>query len=131
MARLRDVTRYVTLLAYVFAHWRHPQLYTVGSASWMTRPTPFAAMPLAPPALGAEPNPGVVPDEWMLSQVVCDEEAEAPIPAAVLQVEDGSSLDKAVVPPNQELDGLPDRPGCSSCCTSRGCPILVPYMGSV
>ena len=52
---------------------------------------------------GAEPNPGVITDEWILSQVVFDEEAEPPIPAAVLQVEDGSPLDKAEVPPNQEF----------------------------
>ena len=41
------------------------------------------------PVRGAEPNPGVITDDWILSQVVFDEEAEAPIPAAVLQIEDG------------------------------------------
>ena len=56
-----------------------------------------------PPATGAEPNPGVITDEWILSQVVFDEEAEPPIPASVLQVEDGSPLDEAEVPPNQEF----------------------------
>ncbi|CAJ1373943.1 unnamed protein product [Effrenium voratum] len=38
-----------------------------------------------PPMVGAEPNPGVITDDWILSQVVFDEDAEAPIPAAVLQ----------------------------------------------
>ena len=41
-----------------------------------------------PPVMGVEPNPGVITDDWILSQVVFDEEAEAPIPAAVLQIED-------------------------------------------
>ena len=36
-----------------------------------------------PPAMETEPNPGVITDGWLLSQVVFDEEAEAPIPAAV------------------------------------------------
>ena len=35
-----------------------------------------------------------------------DEEAEAPIPAAVLQIEDGPFLDEVVVPPNQELPSI-------------------------
>ena len=54
-----------------------------------------------PPMVGAEPNPGVITDDWILSQVVFDEDAEAPIPAAVLQIEDGPPLEEAVVPPNQ------------------------------
>ena len=54
-----------------------------------------------PPMVGAEPNPGVITDNWILSQVVFDEDAEAPIPAAVLQIEDGPPLEEAVVPPNQ------------------------------
>ena len=84
----------------------------MGLASWMTRPTPFAATPPAapgldsrlwpiPPMVGAEPNPGVITDDWILSQVVFDEDAEAPIPAAVLQIEDGPPLEEAEVPPNQ------------------------------
>ena len=79
--------------------------------SAVPRPAPGLDSRLWPilPALGAEPNPGVVADEWILSQVVFDEEVEPPLPAAVLQVEDGSPLDEA----------------------SRGCSILVPYMGSV
>ena len=75
-----------------------------------------------PPVTGAEPNPGVITDEWILSQVVFDEEAEAPIPAAVLQIEKGPPLDEVVVPPNQELPSI-------SPSTPRGCSILVPYMG--
>ena len=54
-----------------------------------------------PPMVGAEPNPGVITDDWILSQVVFDEDAEAPIPAAVLQIEDGPALEEAEVPPNQ------------------------------
>ena len=54
-----------------------------------------------PPMVGAEPNPGVITDDWILSQVVFDEDAEAPIPAAVLQIEDGPPLEEAEVPPNQ------------------------------
>ena len=54
-----------------------------------------------PPMVGAEPNPGVITDDWILSQVVFDEDAEAPIPAAVLQIKDGPPLEEAVVPPNQ------------------------------
>ena len=53
------------------------------------------------PMVGAEPNPEVITDDWILSQVVFDEDAEAPIPAAVLQIEDGPPLEEAVVPPNQ------------------------------
>ena len=30
-----------------------------------------------PPMVGAEPNPGVITDDWILSQVVFDEDAEA------------------------------------------------------
>ena len=51
-----------------------------------------------PPMVGAEPNPGVITDDWILSQVVFDEDAEAPIPAAVLQIEDGPPLEEAEVP---------------------------------
>ena len=56
---------------------------------------------LLPPMVGAEPNPGVITDDWILSQVVFDEDVEAPIPAAVLQIEDRPPLEEAVVPPNQ------------------------------
>ena len=59
-----------------------------------------------PPATGAEPNPGMITDDWILSQVVFDEEAEAPIPAAVLQIEDGPPLEEVVVPPNQRLPSI-------------------------
>ena len=54
-----------------------------------------------PPMVGAEPNPGVITDDWILSQVVFVEDAEVPISAAVLQIEDGPPLEEAVVPPNQ------------------------------
>ena len=65
-------------------------------ASLTLRPTPIAAAranpgldsrlwPI-PPVMGAEPNPGVITDDWILSQVVFDEEAEPPIPTAVLQI---------------------------------------------
>ena len=38
-------------IAYLYEQWRPPELHTVGRASWMTRPTPFAATPhLLPPA---------------------------------------------------------------------------------
>ena len=67
-----------------------------------------------PPVMGAEPNRGVITDDWILSQVVFDEEAEAPILATVLQIEDGPPLDEAVVPPPVNLAyysvcGLPDQ----------------------
>ena len=38
-------------IAYLYEQWRPLELHIVGLASWMTRPTPFAAMPrLLPPA---------------------------------------------------------------------------------
>ena len=38
-------------IAYLYEQWRPPELHIVGLASWMTRPTPFAATPrLLPPA---------------------------------------------------------------------------------
>ena len=62
---------------------------------------------LRQPAVAPSPDGGrraqsrVITDDWILSQVVFDEDAEAPIPAAVLQIEDGPPLEEAVVPPNQ------------------------------
>ena len=87
--------------------------------------------------MGAEPNPGVITDDWILSQVVFDEEAEAPIPAAVLQIEDGPPLEEVVVPPNQGLPSIsPTVPFVAFQIEDQVAhpavrSILVPYMGSV
>ena len=133
-------------LAYMFIQWRLRELRIEGSASCTTRPMPSAALPrpahaaekggygcyprLSPP----EPNPGVVTDDWILSQVVL---AEAP-PGNGARTDPsrrgcgpskvGAFMDFAYPP----LHGLSTGgPGCSSGSTSRSCSILVPYMGSV
>ena len=54
----------------------------------------------------AEPHPGVVNDEWILSQVVFDDDGDVPLPPAVLQIEDGPPRAEDVVPPNQEVRSI-------------------------
>ena len=112
MIRLRDVTRYllprllVRTMASPGAAHRGPG-FVDDEANALRGNAAHAAPGLdsrlwpIPPMVGAEPNPGVITDDWILSQVVFDESAEAPIPAAVLQIEDGPPLEEAVVPPNQ------------------------------
>ena len=81
------MTRYLLFVALVFFRWRVLGLLIAGLASQTTKPPHTRRDAVAPNAPGQtsrlcplppEPNPGVVTDEWILSQVVFDEDAEAP-----------------------------------------------------
>ena len=74
-------------IAYLYDQWRPPELHTDEANALRGNAAPAGLdsrlWPI-PPMVGAEPNPGVITDDWILSQVVFDKDAEAPIPAAML-----------------------------------------------